>query len=90
MNGRSLHVDCSSCAARGPACSDCVISVLLGAPVEGIDLDTEEQAALSALAESGMVPPLRLVPRFDLSARYSDPDARPGPMSRPAAGDRSW
>ncbi|MFC7620760.1 hypothetical protein [Microlunatus sp. GCM10028923] len=58
----SLHVDCGTCAARGPACDDCVISVLLGAPAEGVDLDADERAALAALAESGMVPPLRLIP----------------------------
>jgi hypothetical protein len=57
-----LHVDCETCVARGPACQDCVISVLLGAPGEGVDLDPAEQAALSALAESGLVPPLRLIP----------------------------
>ena len=57
-----LHVDCQTCVARGPACGDCVISVLLGAPPQGVDLDGDEQAALSALAEQGLVPPLRLVP----------------------------
>ena len=57
-----LHVDCKTCAARGPACEDCVIAVLLGARGEGVDLDPAEQAALSALADSGLVPPLRLIP----------------------------
>jgi len=57
-----LHVDCQTCVARGPACGDCVISVLLGAPPQGVDLDGDEQAALSALADQGLVPPLRLVP----------------------------
>ena len=57
-----LHVDCESCVARGPACGDCVITVLLGAPSQGVDLDADEQAALTALADSGLVPPLRLVP----------------------------
>ena len=57
-----LHVDCDTCAARGPACQDCVISVLLGAPGQAVDLDPDEQAALSALADSGLVPPLRLIP----------------------------
>lgn len=56
-----LHVDCDTCVARGPACGDCVITVLLGAPGD-LDLDHDEQAALSALADSGLVPPLRLVP----------------------------
>jgi hypothetical protein len=57
-----LHVDCDRCVARGPACDDCVITVLLGAPGPAVDLDPAEQAALSALADSGLVPPLRLVP----------------------------
>ena len=58
----SLHVDCDTCMARGPACGDCVITVLLGAPPQGVDLDADEQAALAALADSGLVPPLRLIP----------------------------
>lgn len=58
-----LHVDCASCVARGPAaCGDCVISVLLGSPPQGVDLDGDERAALSALADQGLVPPLRLIP----------------------------
>jgi hypothetical protein len=57
-----LHVDCQCCVARGPACGDCVISVLLGSPPQGVDLDHDERAALSALADQGLVPPLRLVP----------------------------
>lgn len=57
-----LHVDCESCVARGPTCQDCVITVLLGAPRQGVDLDPTEQAALTALADSGLVPPLRLIP----------------------------
>ena len=64
MSERStLHVDCDSCSARGPACTDCVVSVLLGMPGPRVDLDGDEQQALSALAGSGLVPPLRLVPR---------------------------
>jgi hypothetical protein len=58
----TLHVDCDTCIARGPACEDCVITVLLGAPTTGLDLDGDERAALEALADSGLVPPLRLVP----------------------------
>jgi hypothetical protein len=57
-----LHVDCDNCVARGLACSDCVVTVLLGTPGGVVDLDPDEQAALQALAGSGMVPPLRLIP----------------------------
>ncbi|HET7901903.1 MAG TPA: hypothetical protein VFL59_12000 [Candidatus Nanopelagicales bacterium] len=62
-----MIIDCDSCAARGPACGDCVVTVLLGPPewmIEGPgpDLLPAETAALAVLAESGLVPPLRLVP----------------------------
>src|SRR3954471_3674755 len=63
-----MLIDCDACAVRGPACGDCVVTVLLGAPPgrragdgTGIDLDGNEQAAIAALAGSGLVPPLRLV-----------------------------
>jgi len=35
--------------------------LVLGAPPEGIELDQDEVAALDALADGGLVPPLRLV-----------------------------
>jgi hypothetical protein len=58
-----MRVDCDRCAVRGPtACGDCVVTVLLGAPPEGVVLDADEQQALAALAGAGLVPPLRLVP----------------------------
>ncbi|MCU1675486.1 MAG: hypothetical protein JWM93_244 [Frankiales bacterium] len=56
-----MHIDCDSCAVRGLACGDCVISVLLGAPPEGVHVDEAERAALAVLADRGLVPPLRLV-----------------------------
>jgi hypothetical protein len=54
-------IDCDSCTVRGAACGDCVVTVLLGSPPVAVDLDPTEQAAISALAEHGLVPPLRLV-----------------------------
>ncbi len=56
-----MHIDCDSCAVRGLACGDCVISVLLGAPPEGVYVDEEQRVALAVLADRGLVPPLRLV-----------------------------
>ncbi len=58
-----LSIDCDQCAVRGLACSDCIVSALLGAPDEALTFDDAEQAAIDALAASGMVPPLRLVPK---------------------------
>ncbi len=76
--GRREEIACSStatrCEVRGLACDDCVVTVLLGAPPEGVDLDAEERRALEVLAGSGLVPPLRLVPR---RARGSEPRRPP-------------
>ncbi|MGH4010764.1 MAG: hypothetical protein ACRDTH_21840 [Pseudonocardiaceae bacterium] len=58
-----MIVDCDRCEVRGSACQDCVITVLLGAPPGGVELDGAEQRALDTLAEAGMVPRLQLVNR---------------------------
>lgn len=52
-------IDCDDCAVRGAACSDCVVSVLLGVPTTLLD---DERAALENLADAGLAPRLRLVP----------------------------
>lgn len=57
-----MLIDCDACAVRGLACGDCVVTVLLGAPPDGVELDAAERQALDALAEGGLVPRLRLVP----------------------------
>jgi hypothetical protein len=56
-------IDCDDCAVRGLACEDCVVTVLLSRPASGVRLDDDERVAIGALAESGLVPPLRLVSR---------------------------
>lgn len=58
-----MLIDCDSCEMRSIACDDCMVTALLGgAPGSGdIDIDDGESAALGVLAESGLVPPLRLV-----------------------------
>ncbi|MGH3833200.1 MAG: hypothetical protein ACRDRS_22665 [Pseudonocardiaceae bacterium] len=58
-----MIVDCDRCEVRGGACQDCVITLLLGAPPAGVELDATERQALRTLAEVGMVPQLRLVDR---------------------------
>lgn len=61
----SLIIDCDSCVVRGPACPDCVVSMLLGGPPDALVFDSDELGALDALAGSGLVPPLRLVTAVD-------------------------
>lgn len=56
----TTRIDCDHCLARGPACHDCVVTVLLGPPPE-LTFEDDEREALDALAEGGLVPPLRMV-----------------------------
>ena len=56
----SLQIDCDTCQVRGPACNDCMVTVLLGPPPE-LGFDDDERRALSALAAVGLIPPLRMV-----------------------------
>jgi hypothetical protein len=56
----SVRIDCDSCLVRGLSCHDCVVTVLLGPPPE-LSFDADEQRALDVLADSGLVPPLRMV-----------------------------
>jgi len=66
-----MMIDCGSCAVRGEACADCVVTFLTipvhAVPVSTVpvralpvDLDDAERAAIDVLAASGLVPPLRL------------------------------
>ena len=56
----SVRIYCDTCGVRGLSCHDCVVTVLLGPPPE-LSFDHDEQQALAVLAESGLVPPLRMV-----------------------------
>ena len=58
----AVLIDCDGCVMRDLACADCVVTVVLGAPPGGVDVDVEERRALDVLADSGLVPRLRLVP----------------------------
>ncbi len=55
-----MQIDCEQCTVRGHGCGDCVVTVILGGPPAGIDLDEADRVALAVLADSGLVPPLRL------------------------------
>jgi hypothetical protein len=105
-----MLIDCDTCTARGTGCTDCVVTVLLGAPPgwqsvdpvvvpmtgrsrttvpEGdtsarpavaedaivprpgvvVDFDEVERRAVRALADVGLVPPLRHREGADRSRR---------------------
>ncbi len=54
-------IDCDRCSMRGVGCGDCVVTVLLGGPPFGVELDDDERRAIEILADAGLVPPLRMV-----------------------------
>jgi hypothetical protein len=64
-----MIIDCGSCAVAGLACDVCVVSVLLGTPdaIGLADFPADHAVALEVLAGSGLIPPLRLVPRSQAS-----------------------
>jgi hypothetical protein len=55
-------IDCDGCAVRDLACGECVVSVLLGQGGPAHEVDEGARRALDVLADSGLVPRLRLVP----------------------------
>lgn len=71
----TTSIDCDTCVVRGLACHDCVVTVLLGPPPE-LSFDEEDRALLGALADGGLVPPLRLV--TPTSVPTSDEAESPG------------
>jgi len=60
-----MNIVCEQCTAAPLACGDCVVSVLLGMPdfsaPEAPQIADEHVAAVAALAQGGLIPPLRLV-----------------------------
>jgi hypothetical protein len=60
-----MYIDCDTCVVRGRGCGDCVVTVLLGAAPEGVLISDDEQSALAVLADSGLIPPLRMQPGTD-------------------------
>ena len=59
-----MIIDCEQCALQDTAaCRDCVVSSLLHYLAGPIEIDPEQAEALDILAEHGLVPELRLVPR---------------------------
>lgn len=69
-----MKIDCDTCARRGAACSDCVVSFLtipvrnglgsagarlVDATTTHVEVDAAQVRAIRALARGGLVAPLR-------------------------------
>ena len=59
-----MLIDCNDCTMQDTrACSDCVVTHVLHDLSKPLDLDEEQADALEMLADEGLVPVLRLLPR---------------------------
>lgn len=60
-----LVIDCETCVmAASDACGDCVVTFILGRePGDAVVVDADEERALRALGDGGLVPRLRHRPR---------------------------
>lgn len=59
-----MLVDCDECVMQHTdACSDCVVTAILEIQPGPLDLGEPEVTALESMAELGLVPNLRLVPK---------------------------
>jgi len=65
----TMIIDCDGCVMRDLACSDCVVTVLLG-PINGSI--SEHRDAFDVLAGAGLTPPLRLVQGQGLGDAHPD------------------
>lgn len=55
-----MRIDCDECVMQGTsACEDCVVTFVVSRrPGEAVVLDLEEERAVRALADAGLVPGL--------------------------------
>jgi hypothetical protein len=61
-----MRIDCDECAMQYTVtCQDCVVSFLLNDTDGPVEIDSAEAVALSAMADVGLVPRLRLVRHDD-------------------------
>ncbi|MFP5346026.1 MAG: hypothetical protein ACLGIA_03230 [Actinomycetes bacterium] len=87
-----MVIDCDRCRMRDVACRSCVVTVLLELPHAGrhVELDVVEARAISVLAGSGLVPPLRLVPTDQpYQADQLDQPDHAEQLDHPGRGDRA-
>jgi hypothetical protein len=61
----SLTIDCGECVMAGTsACDDCVVTFIVNrAPGDAVVVNADEERALRALGDGGLVPQLRHRPR---------------------------
>lgn len=61
----ALTIDCADCRMQStPACDDCLVTFITGRdPDDAVVIDVAEARAVRLLADAGLVPGIRHVPR---------------------------
>ena len=62
MRRMSLSISCSDCTMHNtPACDDCVVTFVLGADTDGVelDLDVDQERVVQLFSRAGLVPLLK-------------------------------
>lgn len=58
-----MRIDCSQCEMfRSEHCDDCLVTALLHAPEEPVDIDDELRPPLQELSQQGLIPVLKFRP----------------------------
>jgi hypothetical protein len=78
-----MLIDCDTCAARGAACGECLLSAVIEAPSGGLELDHGELRALAVFARAGLLPELRVPPGGGARGREGPPEPIPLPGTGP-------
>lgn len=59
-----MIIDCDTCVMDGTgACADCIVPMLLSESGGPTRIGEDEEAAIEALSDAGLVSPIRLVAR---------------------------
>jgi hypothetical protein len=73
-----MKIDCQSCVMyRTSHCDDCLVTALLHAPTDSIEIPEEDESPLQALSGAGLIPVLRFRPRT-VPEPPATPEAGPG------------
>ena len=83
-----MLIDCDGCAVRDLACGDCVVTVLLGAPPGGVEVDDGERLALDADSVAGQALLQKQLDIFLFAAGGIDIDHLPQQLAQALGIDR--
>ena len=62
-----MRIECERCEMfESDHCSDCLVTALLHAPGEAVDIDEDVGSSLRTLSGAGLIPTLKFRPRREI------------------------